>query len=67
MKTYKLKLSNGRTSKVRAISPLKAKYKYYGSASHFNSEASVISVNEVKGQIRRRPTVRRSAFGGFRL
>jgi len=56
MTRYLLKLSNGRVAKVTASSPLKARYKYYGSASHFNTEASVMSAKKI-GNIKRR-TVR---------
>ena len=68
LKRYKLNLSNGRVSNVTAKTRMKAKEKYYGSASHFKSEAFIRNIKVVSKPKRRK--VRRSqgfGFGSFKF
>ena len=45
---YKLYLSGGHTKTLKANTPQQAKRKYYSSASHFNTEYSVLKVKPYK-------------------
>lgn len=48
MPKYILKLGNGKSARITAKSPAKARMKYYSSASHFRTEAYVDSVRRIK-------------------
>lgn len=54
MPKYLIKLSNGKYSKVTASSPLKAKYKYYSSKSHFKTEAAVKNIKKIETKYKKR-------------
>jgi len=63
MTKYILKLGNGRYARINAKSPIKAKEKYYSSASHFRTEAYVDSVKRAKEKkIRRITPMRKPAY-----